>query len=144
LEAALFDCASPAFAADEKSPGATEYVAEFILNTRYSDIPSKVIDLAKKSILDGICLALCGSVADSSAVVRKYLSSLGLTGGGSVAASVIGSSLRAPARFAAFANGLGIHADDYADTQLAIGADRVYVAKSALQIAFLRWVELMA
>jgi len=29
-------------------------------------------------------------------------------------------------RFAAFANGIGIHADDYDDTQLAVGADRVY------------------
>jgi hypothetical protein len=39
---------------------------------------------------------------------------------------VIGSTLRVPARFAAFANGLTIHADDYDDTQLAIAKDRVY------------------
>jgi 2-methylcitrate dehydratase PrpD len=39
---------------------------------------------------------------------------------------VIGSSLRLPARFAAFANGLAIHADDYDDTQLAVAKDRVY------------------
>src|SRR5206468_11941746 len=31
-----------------------------------------------------------------------------------------------PARFAAFANGVSIHADDYDDTQLAIAKDRVY------------------
>jgi 2-methylcitrate dehydratase PrpD len=31
-----------------------------------------------------------------------------------------------PARFAAFANGLAIHADDYDDTQLAVAKDRVY------------------
>ena len=31
-----------------------------------------------------------------------------------------------PARFAAFANGVGIHADDYDDTQLAVAKDRVY------------------
>jgi 2-methylcitrate dehydratase PrpD len=41
-------------------------------------------------------------------------------------ATVIGSSLRAPQRFAAFANGVGIHADDYDDTQLAVAKDRVY------------------
>src|SRR5437016_14144523 len=34
--------------------------------------------------------------------------------------------MRVPARFAAFANGLAIHADDYHDTQLASGKDRVY------------------
>ena len=31
-----------------------------------------------------------------------------------------------PARFAAFANGIAIHADDYDDTQLAVAKDRVY------------------
>ncbi len=41
-------------------------------------------------------------------------------------ATVIGSSLRAPVRFAAFANAIGIHADDYDDTQLAVAEDRVY------------------
>ncbi|HKC18641.1 MAG TPA: MmgE/PrpD family protein, partial [Candidatus Dormibacteraeota bacterium] len=41
-------------------------------------------------------------------------------------ASVLGTGLRAPARFAAFANGDAIHADDYDDTQLASSPDRVY------------------
>ena len=39
---------------------------------------------------------------------------------------MIGSELRVPARFAAFANGLAIHADDFDDTQLAVAKDRVY------------------
>ena len=34
--------------------------------------------------------------------------------------------MKAPARFAALANGIGIHADDYDDTQLAVAEDRVY------------------
>ena len=34
--------------------------------------------------------------------------------------------MRVPARFAAFANGTAIHADDFDDTQLAVGKDRVY------------------
>src|SRR5581483_6037378 len=93
---------------------------------RYPDIPPEVIDLAKKSILDGIGLALCGSAAESGAIVRKYLASLGLNGGGSGASTVIGSSLRVPPQFAAFANGIGIHADDYDDTQLSAAPDRVY------------------
>ncbi|HLH31090.1 MAG TPA: MmgE/PrpD family protein, partial [Terriglobia bacterium] len=42
-------------------PQATEYVARFILETRYSDIPASVIELARKSILDGLGLALAGS-----------------------------------------------------------------------------------
>jgi 2-methylcitrate dehydratase PrpD len=40
--------------------------------------------------------------------------------------TVIGTNVKVPARFAAFANGLAIHADDYDDTQLAVAKDRVY------------------
>lgn len=105
-------------------PSATEYVADFIVNTRFADIPSQVLELSRKSILDGLGLALSGSIADTGEIVRKYLGSTGLTTTrGSV---VIGSSLKAPIRFAAFANGVGIHADDYDDTQLAVEKDRVY------------------
>jgi 2-methylcitrate dehydratase PrpD len=39
---------------------------------------------------------------------------------------VFGSNIKTAARFAAFANGVGIHADDYDDTQLAVAKDRVY------------------
>ena len=102
--------------------GLTAYVAEFITSTRYADIPGEVVQLGKKSILDGLGLALAGSVAKSGEIVRRHLQSLGCAG----SASVLGSSMRVPARFAAFANGIGIHADDYDDTQLAVAKDRVY------------------
>src|SRR3984885_13678338 len=107
-------------------PAVTSYVADFITNTRYPDLPPEVIELAKKSILDGIGLALCGSVAKSGEIVRTYLKSNGFVSGAGHGATVIGSSLRAPVRFAAFANAIGIHADDYDDTQLAVAGDRVY------------------
>ncbi len=102
--------------------GLTAYVAEFITSTRYADIPSEVVQLGKKSILDGLGLALAGSVAKSSEIVRRHLQSLGCAG----SASILGSNLRVPVRFAAFANGIAIHADDYDDTQLAVAKDRVY------------------
>ena len=54
-------------------PPVTSYVADFITNTRYPDLPPEVIELAKKSILDGIGLALCGSVAQTGEIVRTYL-----------------------------------------------------------------------
>lgn len=105
-------------------PSLTAYVAEFIVGTHASDIPADVMHLGKRSILDGIGLALAGSVAESGHIVRKYLRSLGCaTTKGS---TVIGSSMKLPACFAAFANGVAIHADDYDDTQLAVAKDRVY------------------
>jgi len=39
---------------------------------------------------------------------------------------VIGTALKIVPRFAAFANGVAIHAEDYDDTQLAVAKDRVY------------------
>jgi 2-methylcitrate dehydratase PrpD len=41
-------------------------------------------------------------------------------------ASVIGTGMKVPTRFAALANGTFIHADDYDDTQLSVAPDRVY------------------
>ncbi|MGH9354935.1 MAG: MmgE/PrpD family protein, partial [Terriglobia bacterium] len=89
----------------------------------YSDIPANVIELGKKSILDGLGLALAGSVVESGDLSRKYITALGPQGGSS---TVIGSAMKASPRFAAFANGVGIHSEDYDDTQLATGPGRVY------------------
>src|SRR5580658_1298240 len=69
---------APGEKADAKSAAVTGYVADFILNTKYEDIPADVLDLARKSILDGLGLALCGSVAESGAIVRTYLGSIGV------------------------------------------------------------------
>ncbi len=102
----------------------TKDIARFILETGYEDLPEDVVALGKKSILDGIGLALAGSVAKSGELVRQHLQTLGLAKNGP--ATVIGSDLHVPIRFAAFANGVSIHADDYDDTQLAVGKDRVY------------------
>ncbi|MFD2031634.1 MmgE/PrpD family protein [Ancylobacter dichloromethanicus] len=94
--------------------GLTHEVAEFVVGTSYADLPAEVVELGKKSILDGIGLALSGSVAKSGEHIQAYLKGLGINEG---PATVIGTSLKVPTRFAAFANGVGIHADDYDDTR---------------------------
>jgi 2-methylcitrate dehydratase PrpD len=101
----------------------TRYVAEFICNAKASDIPADVVALGKKSILDGLGLALSGGASHCGGLVRRHLADLNLGAG---PATVIGTNLKLAPRFAAFANGVGIHADDYDDTQLAVAADRVY------------------
>ena len=106
----------------ESGKNLTREVTEFILSTRFEDIPSEVVRLAKKSILDGFGLALAGSVAESGKITQNYLGKIAGPGD----AVVIGTSLRATSRFAAFANGISIHADDFDDTQLAVAQDRVY------------------
>ena len=102
----------------------TGYVAQFITTTRSGDIPPEVMRLGKRSILDGLGLALAGNAAESGHIVRQYLRALGCpTNQG---CTIIGSPLKMAPRFAAFANGIAIHADDYDDTQLAVAKDRVY------------------
>jgi 2-methylcitrate dehydratase PrpD len=100
----------------------TRSVAEFISETPRSAIPASVRTLGTRSILDGLGLALAGSVAASGQIVKGYLQDLASAG----PATVIGTGLMTAPRFAAFANGIAIHADDYDDTQLATKTDRVY------------------
>src|SRR6185369_10878513 len=101
----------------------TDYVAGFVVETKFADIPQDVAHLGKRSVLDGIGLALAGAKSECGHIAQKYLADLGIAN--TAGSSVIGTSLRLPARFAAFANGLAIHADDYDDTQLAVAKDRV-------------------
>src|SRR5665213_317768 len=103
--------------------GVTKMVAEFAVKTRYEDIPADVIELGKKSILDALGLALVGPVDDSGKIVKAYLEEMKF---GNNESTVIGTSMRVPAQFAAFANGVAVHSEDYDDTQLAVAPDRVY------------------
>ncbi len=105
-------------------PSLTAEIARFITTIKASRIPREVMHLGKRSILDGLGLALAGNAAESGHVVRTYLKTLGLPL--NQGATVIGTGLKVPPRFAAFANGIAIHADDYDDTQLAVAKDRVY------------------
>src|SRR6266403_5141770 len=106
-----------------KTPGLTEYVGQFVLGTKYQDIPQEVIELGKKSILDGLGLALAGSRAESGPISRLFVEQSGVCGG---KATIIGSRQKTSPRFAALLNGISIHADDFDDTQLAAAKDRVY------------------
>src|SRR6266853_3071517 len=106
-----------------KSLGLTDYVGRFVTTTKYEHIPPEVIELGKKSILDGLGLALAGSMARTGTICRQYLESLGLCDG---KATIVGSAWKTSPRFAAFVNAVSIHADDFDDTQLAVAKDRVY------------------
>src|SRR6266550_258959 len=64
-----------------KTPGLTDYVGRFVVSTKYEDIPADVIELGKKSILDGLGLALAGSKAETGGLCRQYVEKLGVSGG---------------------------------------------------------------
>lgn len=101
----------------------TARVSSFIAETALSDVPEAAVTNAKHSILDGFGLAVAGAASEAARIARDEILEYRC---GATDASVLGSSVRLPARFAAFLNGLAIHADDYDDTQLATLPDRVY------------------
>ena len=105
-----------------RGEGLTQSVVDFVRSTALDAIPAEVVALAKKSVLDGFGLAISGSASKSGEYVRAHLGAVMGAGG----ATIIGWNRRAPARFAAFANGVAMHADDFDDTQLAVARDRVY------------------
>src|SRR5262245_3424816 len=68
----------PAMTADT---ALTRYVATFITAADAAVLPADVVALGKKSILDGLGLALAGSVAKSGDLITRYLGTLGLAQG---------------------------------------------------------------
>jgi 2-methylcitrate dehydratase PrpD len=102
----------------------TDEVAGFAISTKIADIPKDAAHLAKRSVIDGIGLAFAGARAECGHIAQRYLAGLGVSA--AHGCTVIGTPMKVPARLAAFANGLAIHADDYDDTQLAVAKDRVY------------------
>jgi len=109
---------------DKSAHPITDDVAAFAISANAADIPKEVAHLAKRSVIDGIGLAFAGARSECGRIAQRYLGALGLSA--DRGSTVIGTSMKVPARFAAFANGLAIHADDYDDTQLAVAWDRVY------------------
>ena len=84
-------------------PLVTDYVACFVAGTQWEDLPEDVRHLGKRSMIDGIGLALAGAVSGCGHIAQRYLAELGVAHDSGC--SVIGTGLRVPARFAAFANG---------------------------------------
>ena len=105
------------------SDNITARVSSFVAETTLADVPADVVTTAKHSILDGFGLAVAGSRSHAAQIAREEVLSYRCA---ATDATVLGTSVRLPSRFAAFLNGLAIHADDYDDTQLATLPDRVY------------------
>jgi 2-methylcitrate dehydratase PrpD len=101
----------------------TERLAEFVVSTRPAGVPANVFELGRKSVLDGLGLAACGSRTTAASLVRH---SIGDRQSAQDRCTVIGTPLRVRADLAALANGTAIHVDDYDDIQLAASSDRVY------------------
>src|SRR5262249_60339147 len=90
----------------------TAYVADFIVGTKAEDIPGDVAHLGKRSVLDGIGLALAGAASETGHIIRRYLESLGLSADGGGSTVIGGDGMPVAARLAGFADGVAVPADD--------------------------------
>ncbi len=96
----------------------TARIADFVAATRFEDLPPAVVEAAKEHILDGIATMIAGAREDASVHIRRYVAKLC----GACEATIIGTSVKTAARYAALANGVEGHVLDYDDTQLATSA----------------------
>ena len=88
---------------------ATKTLAQFIVDTRYEQLPAPVVDAAKVAILDGVANMLGGSTQDLATIIGQYVKALG----GTPHSTVIGWGFKTNAPSAAFANGVFGHCLDY-------------------------------
>ena len=88
---------------------ATKTLAQFIVDTRYDQLPAPVVEAAKVAILDGVANMLGGSTQDLATIIGQYVKALG----GTPQSTVIGWGFQTNAPSAAFANGVFGHCLDY-------------------------------
>ena len=99
----------PAPAAASDNASLTDYVAGFVVATRANDISDDVMHLGTRSVIDGLGLALAGA-ASQTGVITRVISPRRHRVGQRKHRRWQRSAVAA--RFAAFANGVSIHADE--------------------------------
>jgi 2-methylcitrate dehydratase PrpD len=92
--------------------GASLTLAKHINAVNYDDIPTHVIDVTKKSLLDALGVTLAASTLGEGC--RAFVD-LAIAEGGEKESTVLGFGAKASALMAAFANGSMAHALDFED-----------------------------
>jgi 2-methylcitrate dehydratase PrpD len=95
---------------------ATSTIAEFVAKSRWEDCPAEAVDAGRRAILDCLGVMLAGSVEPAARIVTG----IARAEGGAPLATVVGTSLRTGAVWAALANGTAAHALDFDDTNFAM------------------------
>lgn len=101
-------------------------LAEFIVNTRYEDIPPAAIQVQKKALLDAIAVTLAASTLGEGC---KEFVELAVETGGKPESTILGFGAKVPAMMAAFANAAMAHSLDFEDSH-----DRALVHSNAAAV----------
>ena len=83
----------------------TAEIARWMCGTSYKDLPSEVVSYTKLLALSHLGMTVAGSTLANGGRVVDYVRALG----GAQEAGVLGAGFRAPAEYAALANGNSAH-----------------------------------
>ena len=109
----------------------TKQIARWINRSSITDVPSKVLEKAKKSILDTIGVTLAGTRDEAAKIILQYIRQRGER----PESSVIGTSIKTAAPLACLANGTMGHVLDFDDTTYSyIGHPSVSVLPAVLAV----------
>jgi len=86
--------------------GITDIISEYVMRTRFEDIPKEIIELAKEFILDSVGASLIGSLEPVSQITRQYV----IEDCSKPEAGAIGGRFKTTVSNAAFLNGTSNHA----------------------------------
>lgn len=89
----------------------TKRLAEFIVNTKFEDLPAKAVQLAKLSFLDTLGIALGGSVEEGPKILANFVKE----SGANPVSSVVGQGFKTSPQNAALANGMAADVIGFSD-----------------------------
>ncbi|MBN1848419.1 MAG: MmgE/PrpD family protein [Deltaproteobacteria bacterium] len=90
----------------------SQTLAKYIVDTDYNDLPTDVVDITKKSFLDGLGVMLGASGLGEGC---QQFVSIAAAMGGKTESTILGTNTKVPSYMAAFANGSMSHALDFED-----------------------------
>jgi 2-methylcitrate dehydratase PrpD len=114
-----------------EGPTLAQRIARWVAELDYDSIPGEVRERARILLLDFLGVARRGASLPQSAPARALIANMG----GTEQASVIGSSTRTSAAYAAMANGVSGHAFEYDDAHWNCGHPGVCVIPAVLALA---------
>ena len=87
----------------------TEQLCHTLIQTRFEILPPAVVVVAKRIILDGLAVAVAGSIEDGPQIAAEHIKSLG----GTPVSTVLGAGFKTSPVSAASVNGIAMHVLDY-------------------------------
>jgi len=94
----------------------TQRLAEFVIETRTSDVPQNVLNASRDALIDTLGCALVGSIDECGEIALRYVSGLGAKR----EATIWGTGVATSMAEAAFVNGVFGHALDFDDVHASV------------------------